>query len=585
MPASRELPWDKSLQLLLVGIVVFNAIPHYFDIPMWASALAAVLLFWKFMYLHRGLWRPPKQVIWGIALLASGCVVLEYRTLIGQDAAASLLVILASCKLLETNRYRDAMFVVFTSYFLLMTHLLFSQSLLSTVFMAIDVLLITTLMFHIHKRDRRTSARSFRPIMRTMLLALPVWIFLFIAFPRFSAGFWNMKTDPKNNIGFSESLDPGGVSEIAGSEETAFRVDFNDGVRPNPEFMYWRGAILTVGDGLKWKIDRAQNTDRIIQEKPTEKPIQYEVLLEPTFRRWLFVLDYPGDIQISPKLSRLFIRRKQGFIFESGRELMSRISYQGTAHLRAERQTLSLDEKQALLELPELDPRVSNIVAKIDNDAKLRPRGTRAEKISSAALKYFAEQKFRYTLKPGPLAGRDGATQLAEFLFTTKRGFCEHYAAAFATLMRASGIPSRVVLGYQGGKENEFGDYLLVRQMDAHAWSEVWDDEASRWFRVDPTSVIAPLRLRIGGDYNLLEEEQIAQNMSEEEVRRRLNGGFGRFGIRLALAWDAVQMKWNAFLNDYDFEFQQSLLARIGLHGVARWMLFIGVAIVMTAFV
>ncbi|MES2855803.1 MAG: DUF3488 and DUF4129 domain-containing transglutaminase family protein [Bdellovibrionota bacterium] len=584
MSDSRERPWDKSLQLLLLGIVAFNAIPHFFEVPLWASLASAILLIWKFLYLQRGLWRPPKRVLWAIAIAGSIGVVIEYRTVIGQDAAAALLVILASCKLLETNRYRDAMFVVFTSYFLLMTHLLFSQSLVSTIFMAADVLLITALMFHIHKRDRRASVRSFRPIMRTLGLALPVWIFLFIVFPRFSAGFWNMKTDPKSSIGFSERLDPGAVSDLVSSEETAFRVNFTSGAIPHPEIMYWRGAILTEGDGLQWHKAKGLPIDRKNRINEDTGVVDYEVLLEPTYRRWLFVLDYPVSVEFNQRILRLGIRETEGMVYQSSRELYSRISYNVTSSMKASRDPLTTDERERLMQLPQLDPRFKDVVAKVKAMAAERQRGTNAEKLSAAVFKYFVQEGFRYTQSPGAMTAKTGPEQLSQFFFERKRGFCEHFAAAFATVMRASGVPARVTLGYQGGKLNEFGNYILVRQMDAHAWAEVWDEEAGRWLRSDPTTVIAPLRLKVGGEYNLMDEESLSTNMTEADFNRRLSGTFFKYGIRIALMWDAVQMQWNSFLNEYDFEFQKDLLAKIGLLGVARWMLFAAVLVFFVAF-
>ena len=183
-----ERPWDKNLQLLLVAIVAVNAAPFILEIPVWTTLITACFLTWKILYLIRGVARPQRAVVWLISFASSIGIFITYGTILGQEAASALLVILASTKVLETNRYRDAMIVIFTSYFLLMAHLLNSQSLLTTIFMAVDVMLITALMFQAHRRDRRTSVRAFRPVMKLLGLAIPVWILLFVAFPRFSTG-------------------------------------------------------------------------------------------------------------------------------------------------------------------------------------------------------------------------------------------------------------------------------------------------------------------------------------------------------------------------------------------------------------
>jgi hypothetical protein len=105
----------------------------------------------------------------------------------------------------------------------------------------------------------------------------------------------------------------------------------------------------------------------------------------------------------------------------------------------------------------------------------------------------FRTQPFFYTLTPPKLA----EDSVDEFLFDTRRGFCGHYASAFAALMRAAGIPARVVTGYQGGTYNRFADYWILRQSDAHAWDEIWIENRG-WLRIDPTSMVAPERVEHG---------------------------------------------------------------------------------------
>jgi hypothetical protein len=181
------------------------------------------------------------------------------------------------------------------------------------------------------------------------------------------------------------------------------------------------------------------------------------------------------------------------------------------------------------------------------------------------------------------MAGRNGSEQLADFLFTKKVGFCEHYSAAFATLMRAAGFPSRVTVGFLGASRNLYSDYYLVRDLDAHAWAEVWRADESKkgvgsWVRVDPTSLIAPLRLQMGGDFNLLDPSFYRKDLSQAEAELTLRLKNSRWYHQATMAWDALQMKWISFLNDYDFEFQKSWLEALGLKHVTRWMLF-GIAV------
>ena len=584
----REKTWDKEIQLLLVAIIAFNILPHMADIPIWTSAIAYFFLAWKTLALLRGLVRPPRWFLWSISVLCSVGVAFEYQTIFGHEAASALLVILASAKLLETNRYRDAMFVIFTAFFLLMTHLLNSQSLFSTVFMAVDVLLITTLMFQLHKQERRKSPRSFRPVMKMLSLAIPVWIFLFVAFPRFSTNLYRFSTQSQTG-GFSDSLDPGEIENLADSQEVAFRVNF-DGKVPAPEMLYWRGSILSVADGLRWKKPerggwgqdpRPSRTSDQATETATR--IGYHVFLEPRFRTWIFALDYAKSVTGSAKMQALGLRQRQGLIWETQRPLSGRAVYDGESTTLPQLQFLIADDREAFLQLPEnLDPRVREVAQVWLKEAEALQASsetpTFADKVADRGFKWFIDQKFRYTKSPGVFQG-DGVQQLSQFLFDRKLGFCEHYAAAFATLMRAAGVPARVTVGFQGGSYNDYGGYWIVRDLEAHAWTEIWRDDptrksAGRWVRVDPTSIIAPLRIRMGGDYNLLGSEDLQGDLDPATLQAQINARSGRLLFKMSAAWDAIQMRYNAFLNEYDFEFQKSLLEKIGLVDVTRLFLF-----------
>lgn len=576
----REPQWDKNVQLLLVAIIAFNVLPHVSSIPVWSTALAGLFLIWKTLALLRGVARPPRWFLWGVSFVCMIGVFFEYKTILGQEPAAAILVTLASAKLLETNRYRDAMFVIFTSFFLLMAHLLDSQSILTTIFMAADVMLITALMFQLHKQERRKSARSFRPVMKTLGLAIPVWIFLFLAFPRFSAGFGGTNDPNQGSGGFAEDLDPGGIEQLVESEETAFRVRFNGAV-PNMEQLYWRGAILTESDGLVWKKpkERGINNDVLIPAKPIKTAFEYQTFLEPRFSRWVFALDYPESVTFS-QVKNAF-RKRPGFIYENLRPNSSIVQYEGSSQIESSPQRLLNEDRETYLRLPDsLDPRIQELASDFKRLALKAPNSARlptvADRIGDEAINWFIAQQFRYTKSPGGLRG-SGGDQLAQFLFETKRGFCEHYSASFATLMRAAGVPARVTVGFLGATRNVYSDYFIVRDLDAHAWAEIWREDAlkpgtGRWVRVDPTGFIAPLRLQMGGEFNLLDPSSYAAGLSQAQAQIGLRNG--KLIARMRFAWDAMQMRYNAFLTDFDFDFQKSILENFGLKNVSRFTLF-----------
>lgn len=584
---AREQAWDKNLQLLLVAIIGFNVLPHISEIPVWTTTVSFIFLFWKLLSLYRAVPRPPRWILYPVAFGCSVGVFANYGSIIGQEPASALLVVLASAKLLETNRYRDAMFVIFTSFFLLMAHLLESQTILTTVYMAIDVMLITTLMFQLHKQERRRSARSFRPVMRTLGLAIPVWVFLFVAFPRFSAGLWGQQQQESGGGSFAEDLDPGSIESLVESDEISFRVKFS-GRSPSLADLYWRGGILTDGHGLLWKKSKEKfsSPDVLVPSKPAVNEIGYQIYLEPRFQAWIFALDYPVSLSMRQRPSSV-LRKRPGFIFENTRPGSSQAIYDGVSARVAPAQRLLDEDREKMLQIPsDIDPRVKQLAERLAEEAKAIPESSRlptaADRIAFHVEEWFDQQGFRYTKSPGAMRSANGSQQLAEFLFEKKVGFCEHYAAAFATLMRAAGVPARVTIGFLGASKNVYSDYFLVRDLDAHAWAEIWrDDETKKgvgsWVRVDPTALIAPLRLQMGGDFNLLDPSFYRRDLSQAEAELTLNLRKSQWFHKASLAWDALQMKWISFLNEYDFEFQKSFLETLGFKHVTRLLLF-GVA-------
>jgi transglutaminase-like putative cysteine protease len=575
---------DKDIQLLLVLIIAYNIIPHADLVPLWVDAIALLMLGWKVLHLTRGVAIPPRWLLWSISATSSLGVYFEFGTLLGPEAASAILVCLASSKLLETNRYRDAMFVIFTSYFLLMSFLLSTQSLFATLYMASDVLFITMLMFHIHRRDRRTSARSLRPAMRLLGLSLPVWIFLFVVFPRFSTGILGQNAKASVSGSFDEEVNPGSVEKLVQSDESMFRVTFAtpNSSPPSPESLYWRGSILTLGDGLNWKHGTFNQPD-IFVEQPTGKSLNYEVWLEPTVRRWLFLLDYPVSFRPDQEVAKLMSRKSSGLVYKLIVDLPTRASFSATSMNVPPIQRLSPPEKTEDLQLPDgLDQRIDELTKswtaewlKTNKLIAESVKISREEFMSYKALRWFGDNGFRYSKSPGAMSGKSGVQQLNSFLFTKKVGFCEHFATAFATLMRAAKVPSRVTVGFQGGKINDYGHYMLVRSLDAHAWTEIWIENPARagtgsWKRVDPTFTIAPLRIQLGGDFNKNETDLIAGGT--ETLRRGLTGTMTLLSAKFALAWDAAQMKWNSFLLGYDFEFQKELVKKVGWKEASRWV-------------
>lgn len=569
--------WDRPFQTLLIGVLGVNILAHVMNVSWWILIASAICLGWKLGHLYQGWPLPPKRQLYVIGGLIAAAVIWEYKTMFGHEAATPILVFLASLKLLETNRDRDAMFIIVTSYFLLMAHLLHSQSLVSTFFMAFDVAIITILMFQLHRADRRVTMRAIRPVVRLLVFTIPVWLCLFLVFPRFTLRTFQ-RDRPQQATGFSENLDPGSVSSLAQSDEVAFRVQFLSGPRRSPEALYWRGAILYDGDGLRWKPRAEQairKTARAVEDLPyanlnqnelrelMDKTSTYEVLTESGADRATFTL---------PRLVRFETGSGTDFLrpFLTDDELV-RLSFPKREH--AAYRAYAIDENLSEFETlgPDQAERSMDLsfppTARLEALARSLRQGANSPHVAMTKIDdWFVDNDFRYTLSPGEAK----STTLDDFLFKNRQGFCEHYAAASATLLRLMGYHARVVVGYQGGKWNSVSQALIVRSKDAHAWVEVWvprkaDATKGRWVTYDPTASIAPLRLRLGGDFLDLPEEQQRERSSEgEELFNRVGQNlFLRLIDQSSMMWDYAQMSWTQFLLNYDRSGQRTFLNQV----------------------
>jgi protein-glutamine gamma-glutamyltransferase len=586
--------WDRPFQTQLIAVLAVNVAGHALNVQWWVLLASVIALAWKLGHLYFGWPLPKKSLLYGIGVFFGAAIFWEHKTMFGHEAATPVLVFLASLKLLETNRDRDAKFIIVTSYFLLMAHLLHSQSLGSTFFMAFDVAIITILMFQLHRSDRTVNARTIRPVVRLLIFTIPVWLCLFVIFPRFSLRLLRTST-PTQSTGFNEGLDPGSVSSLAQSDEVAFRVQFLNGGKRNPEQLYWRGATLYNGDGLKW---RPRDESQVLKTagNPATLPLaalseselfkqksvlNYEIVTESNQGRALFSLPTVVAFRAGNGLDFLRPFITTDGLLRVGNRKHDHVSYKVSSiqEIESEPVKLAPTERREALGAPESkSPQYLALVKEL-RDGVTSPFQAMA-KIDA----YFLDEDFRYTLNLGSAK----SLTLDEFLFQNKKGFCEHFAGASATLLRSLGYPARVVVGYQGGKWNAISNALIVRSRDAHAWVEVWSPSKSkqgsgRWVTYDPTASIAPLRLRLGGDFlDLPEEQQQQRDVDNNQVLEHLSQNlFFKAIDRTMMLWDYAQMSWTTFLLGYDQSGQRNLLNKIlqSLGAGARpWVMILLVA-------
>lgn len=552
-------PTLASLLVLFAGIALAAA-AHIPRLPWWVSAIAAAAVAWRAWAAWRGERMPRRWLLFGLVIFGVVGVLVTHRTLFGRDAGVTMLVLFLALKLLETRTQRDAIIVTFLCYFLSLTSFFYSETITTAGLMLVTVLVLTAALVSFN-----SPARSLQGHFKTagVLLAqgLPVMLILFLFFPRVQGPMWGMPTDAyAGRTGLSDSMTPGAISSLSRSDAIAFRVQFDDAA-PHKKLLYWRGPVFWDFDGRTWTLSSRMLAGRA-NFVPTGPPLTYTVTVEPHNRRWLFALDLPGRVPHNADVTADFQLRSRVPVRTRTRYAMSSfLDYRAT----------NVDTEQALraaLRLPTgFNPRATALAERWARESADRAG------ILLRGIEFFRRAGLGYTLTPPPL-GRDSVD---DFLFGTKRGFCEHFSSAFAYMMRAAGVPTRVVTGYQGGEVNPVDGYIVVRQADAHAWNEVWLDELG-WVRVDPTAIAVPLRVESG----------LAAAVSAEEPLPFLARTDLTWLRALRFNWEALANYWNQWVLGYNPERQRNLFNRLGMPE-ANWqamaqVLFWTVGAVIAAF-
>ncbi|MDO8464220.1 MAG: DUF3488 and transglutaminase-like domain-containing protein [Gallionella sp.] len=529
---------------LLLSILMVTA-PHANHLPLWVSALCAALLTWRAYLTYSGNPLPKRWLLLAITFASVGGILIEFHTLFGREVGVTLLALLTALKFMELRSPRDAMVLVYLACFIIITNFFYSQSIPVALYMLATLLVIVTTWVHLHGQNIALGSRL-RIASILLLQAIPLMLMLFILFPRVHGPLWGMPQDAFASSGLDDKMAPGSLSRLILSEEVAFRVSYA-GQPPRREQMYWRGPVLWHFDGRTWTPGRTIATVAP-QFTDTTQPIDYSVTLEPHNMTWLFALDVPERISVPTNLTYDFqVVQKE--------PVKARLRYEARSHL-GYHANLRENERQiqrALQLPPSLNPRAQQLAAEWHAQAVVKTGDANDAAVVRAALAYFNQQNFQYTLEP-PLLGLHNVD---EFLFETRQGFCEHYASAFVFLMRAAHIPARVVTGYQGGEFNALGNYYIVRQSDAHAWAEVWLS-GQGWVRVDPTAAIAPARVERGLSAAVTNNAALpfmARNPPQWLLELRLN-------------WDALANQWNQWVLGYNAERQFAFLTRLGMESV-----------------
>jgi len=538
--------------LLLSLSITFTL--YAFNLNYWVPACFAIFAIWRYLiemnkWAYPKLWlRLPMTIAGGIAILAS------YGSLFGRDASVALLAVMISMKLLETKTKRDFIVMVILSYFLTINNLLFTQEIWAFVAILFATLGLTTCLITISHQRKQTHNNAYlwktqiKLASKLLLQSLPIMLVLFILFPRIPGPIWGIPQDAFSGMtGLSDSMEPGNINQLSLSSKVAFRVEFKSTIPANNQ-LYWRGPVLWHQEGRRWTMisDKLNLSAETIETYGEAQ--NYTITLEPHNRNWLLMLDLPNPTAQSLPPNASFNHDMQAL---SKEPIRSRIRYEGHSYLSYKLGT-KLNDYERTLALQLMDdenPKTNQLAAKWVGQNK-----SHAEMIE-LALKMFRDQPFVYTLAP-PILGRE---PVDDFLFNTKRGFCEHYASSFVTLMRAAGVPARIVTGYQGGELNPNGNYVIVRQSDAHAWAEVWLTKQG-WVRIDPTSAVSPDRIE-SGIASALPDSDLLPLLSRQDYPVLKN---------MYLNWDTVNNDWNQWVLGYDQQKQLEFLKN-SLHKDIVW--------------
>jgi transglutaminase-like putative cysteine protease len=507
--------------------------PHLTSLPPWLIGVTAAFVVLRLALAARQRPPPPKLLRLALAAIALALLWLQYRTFNGLEAGTALLCLVAGLKFLETQSRRDLYVLTFIVYFLGLAALLRGESFWLLGYLVGVAWLTSATLLHLTPARPLEALPSARRAGRILAQALPIALVLWLLFPRFDGPLWQLSSEAHAQSGLSDILSPGDITELALSSEVAFRVHFL-GATPPPGARYWRGPVLHQFDGRAWRgID--SSPARVSHLLLSGAAYRYRLSLEPHAHRWIFTLDWPASWSL-PKalLTSDEVLMQPEPILDTLDVVASSFS---EAHLA---RPLGADERARDTALPPAsNPRTGELAQRL---WQAHPRDV---DYARAVLALFHDQPFYYTLTPPRLEQNPSD----EFLFETRRGFCGHYASAFAHLMRAAGIPARVVTGYLGGTYNRFANYWIVRQSDAHAWTEVWL-EGRGWTRIDPTSAVAPERVERGLNDTVAADEPLASRWQRHTP----------WLADLRLELDALHEWWRERILRYDSGLQLRLL-------------------------
>lgn len=545
---SASQPRAAAGEYFLLGVAALVIAPHVVQLPLWCSAFVALMLLWRTGVASTAVPRPGRAVLVLLLVLSVAAIGLNFRTLVGTEASVTLVVVLLSLKALEMHARRDIFVVFFLGFFTVLTQFLNSQSLFSVATMLLGTWGLLSILVMAHMPGSEPSIRyALLTAWKMAAWGLPVMAVLFVLFPRVGP-LWAIPDEkPQARTGLSDSMPVGSVAELARDNRIAMRISFDQGAPP-AEQLYFRAHVLSQFDGQQWTSDDAQTQAPPVRGdvRVEGAMVSYEVSLEPHGKTFLPLLDITP---MEPSSEEITVQANADLRWRSPQAVQELLRYHATSATRYRYGLLeSAQSLAAQTRLPAgLNPRLLAWATEVRKQPQMADAD--AQGLSAYLLAHLARGNYRYTLQPGTY-GRHAAD---EFWFDRKTGFCEHFASAYVIAMRAMGVPARIVTGYQGAERNGVDGMWTVRQSDAHAWAEFWQQDKG-WVRVDPTASSAP--------YRLSESERLT------DIVGGLGGVIGNLSpglwIQLRDGWEALNHRWNSWVTNYGSSQQLELLRQFG---------------------
>lgn len=545
MKKSRKTGLSTSILYHTLLMMSICYLPFLMSAPWWITALAVITISWRLASDH---FNQPLPAFWIRMGLIIGCITLlsvYSNHFFASDFFINTLLCFFWLKVIELQKARDLRLLILISFYVIFSAFILHLTLWILFYLLFALFANITLLIKL-EAPLLTYAYLIRKSVLFLAITTPVSLLLFFIFPRLSQPLWQIQWPAQHKTGFSETLAPGSLSTLYEDNSMVMRITFKK--PPDSANLYWTGLILNHYNGKTWRLypDTISN-DKALLKLSKKTLADYEILLEPHQKRWLFYLKTPKaawpGLQFSPDsgLTRL---DKKKIHHQFAYALISKT---------APYQPLNQKTLQAYLQLPsKVNPKLRAWILK---EKKLSQNQT--VPLIKRILQHIHQQPFWYTLTPKPLNLEQDP--LDTFWFDTQEGYCEHYASTVAFLLRAANIPSRVIVGYYRGEWNPAGQYLTVRQKDAHAWVEYWEPGIG-WQRIDPTHAIA--------------KHRISDTLANDAGMRseRFDWSVGYFNLawwqKANLQLASIRFFWERWLLFYNQEQQHTLLKIFGLSKV-----------------